>query len=150
LEARIGLSVCEGLFALELQVALPAGFIERAGFERTVHGATRLTVVPTIMKFTLSRDSVDVVEGVFDGRHAGLPELELAHAGRIDDEGSRGRDQQLSSRGGVATFAVFNTDVTGVLNVFAEDSIDNRGFTDAGRSEQRDGAAGFKPRVERF
>ena len=93
-------------------------------------------------KLALGGEGGDVGKGLPD---VGGPELELAHAGGVDEHGAGGGDEELAARGGVAALAVFFADLGGHLHLVAHDAVGDGGFADAGGAEQGDGAAFFEP-----
>src|SRR5262249_20561091 len=68
-----------------------------------------------------------------------VPELELAHSGRVDEDAAAGNEEHLTRRCGVAAFAVGLAHVVGGLAMLAQQRVDERGFADAGGAEERAG-----------
>ena len=100
-----------------------------------------------VAKPAAAGEGSQVAEGGIDAR-GGIPRLDLAHAGRVDhDKAARG-DEQLALRGGVPALAVGGAHLLRVLQVFADQPVDQGGLADARRAEQGDGGAGREVRRE--
>src|SRR5918996_1652898 len=76
-----------------------------------------------------------VREGLVDAV-ARLPEAQLAHAGRVEDEAAARQRDQLPVRRRVPALAVL-TDVCDVLPLAPQEPVDERRLPDTGRAEQR-------------
>ena len=85
---------------LQLQIALEAVRRERALFDRLLHRAARLVAMAAIGEVAACGELYDVVEGL--ARAFGLrPQLQLAHARRVDQQAAavRQQDQVAMARG---------------------------------------------------
>src|SRR5437879_182043 len=72
--------------ALQLAPAREPIGIQRSGLRRGAHGASGLAHVTAIGESTLARQRVDLGERALERRLV-RPELQLAHAGRVDQYG---------------------------------------------------------------
>src|SRR2546423_7873761 len=108
---------------LELAPALQSLGRKRAVVEGGDHRAAGLTVVAAVAEPATSQQSVDLGEGPL---HAivGLPQKEAAEAGRVDEDASARRREQVAVGRGVATAAVRLTDGRRLLHVGPEDPVD--------------------------
>src|SRR5918999_3911846 len=76
----------EGMeLALKLAIARIAVAVERSVGERAAHSASGLPFVAAVVEVTLLRERLDVTEGRVETL-ADVPELELAHAGCIEQQ----------------------------------------------------------------
>ena len=89
------LDAVEVQFALQLAVGGPARCVEHATVQRLDDGATGLGIMGAIMKSALGGKRLDVGEG---RRHpvAGIPQTQLAHARRIEQQRTAGQQYQFA------------------------------------------------------
>ena len=136
----------------ELQVVLPALGIEPAVRQRRAHGATGLALMAAIAEAALLRERFDVGELAF-GKVFLAGQLDLAHAGRIDQAATGRQHDQRAVRRRVAAAAVVLAHGVRRLARFAEQRIRQRRLADAGRADQHGGIAGpeiFQQRRDAF
>src|SRR5215471_10005446 len=96
---RVGHQFVMARFALQLAVAFETRFADRARAQRRFDGASRFAIVRAVTEAALASSFGDFVEDRIDA-FLRRPELQLAHAGRIDERGAVGqRDQLAMSRG---------------------------------------------------
>src|SRR4051794_39592612 len=97
---------------------------ELARLARRAHGASGLSRVRAIAIATRLGKSRHVVERIVDLRRAcGQPRLQLAHAGRIDEQSSAGKHEQLTPRRRVPPTTIVGPDRTLELHVAAEETV---------------------------
>src|SRR5438067_661681 len=89
LQPWIGLAGGVGLLALELLITLPAVEIERALVERRLHRATGLAAMRAIAKPALRSQRGDIGERRLERGGIDIPELQFAHAWRVDHQHAR-------------------------------------------------------------
>jgi hypothetical protein len=106
-----------------------------------LHGTARLVPMPAVREVAPGRQCLDVAEAFATGL-GDVPELQLAHAGCVDEEpaAARQRDQLPVARG-VASSRVPGPHLAGAQAVFTEQRVDQRGLADTRGAEQRPGAA---------
>lgn len=129
-----------GLFGAEFEVVRPALGGQSAGGKRGLDGAAGFGDVGAVGEAAAEGEGGDVVEGVVDGL-GGVPELEFAHAGGVDEEGAGGGEDEFAAGGGVAAFAIFFADLAGGQGIVAGEGVNEGGFADAGGADEREGAA---------
>src|SRR6266536_2623272 len=88
----------------------------------------------------------DRAEGALERLFVG-PELELPHAGRVDQKRPGRKRDELAMGRRVAPAAV-GADLGREKQLAPGEAVDERGLADTGRSEQRDRPAGDKMRLE--
>ena len=91
--------------ALELSIALVAFGGERPARECRLHGAARLSLVGAVVEVAGGGELRDLGERRVEGRLV-RPELELAHARRVDDESAARNPDKLARDGRVAAASV--------------------------------------------
>src|SRR6186997_569491 len=82
----------------------------------------------------------DVVEGLAQAI-AGVPELQLAHPRRVDDQPASGEWNQLTVRGRMTPLRVRGPDITRPSRLAAHQAIDDRRLADARGTDERTGHA---------
>ena len=117
-------------FPLQLEVAAVTLFVERTIVDGTPDGATRFVAVTTVIEPALFRKDFDVVEGAFQAFFI-APELQLPHAGCVDDHAAFRQDNQLTTGGCVPSSAVVFADIMDQLPFRAENRVDETRFADA-------------------
>ena len=90
----------------------------------------------------------DVLERVRD-RLGAVPQLELAHPWRVDEQPTVRHQDQLALRRGVPAAAVPASHLAGFLPVGAQQPVDDGGLADPGRPEQGDRLASGQMFLER-
>src|SRR3954466_3700341 len=139
-------------FVTLLLEARPVLGRQSAGFQRLADGATRFGHMPAVAEATGFRDGDDVLELVTDSvarpLDLHLPDPELTHAGRIDEERSAGHDDQLPVGRRVAAPGVALPHVPGALGSAADQRVDQRRLAHARHPDQRQRLAGGEPRPE--
>lgn len=96
---------------------------EASGVHRVPHRAARLARVSAIAETALRREFRDVVEDSADGIGAG-PQLDLAQAGRVNQEGAGGKLDEFAGRSGVTAAGVGLPGGRGSVYLGAEDSVE--------------------------
>src|SRR5918994_5858074 len=91
--------------ALELPVARVAVAVERTVGERAAHGAPRLPLVPAVVEAAPADERFDVAEGCVEPL-AHVPQLQLAHARRVEQQPATGQPDELAARRRVPTAPV--------------------------------------------
>jgi hypothetical protein len=77
---------------LELLIALETGGFQVPGRHRSLYCAAGLGLMVTVSEAALLREDRDVLESRVQPV-ARIPELELAHAGSVDDDSSIGKHE---------------------------------------------------------
>lgn len=119
---------------LELAVAREPLRRERPAVDRRGHRAAGLGLVRAVGEAALQRQRLDVLERL-PHPLAGLPELELAQAGRVEDEPAAREQVELAARRRVPAAAV-PARLAGLERGLAEQRVHDRRLADAGRAEQ--------------
>src|ERR1051326_3921885 len=128
------------LFRLQLAVTRQAVDRQRSVFDRRHDRASRLRGVPAVAKPAILRDRFDVRERSGHGLSR-IPQLELAHSGRIDQNPAARKHHQLAARARVAPPAVALADLARAKALLANQRVRDRRLADAGRAEERCGPA---------
>ncbi len=115
---RVGQGFVAAHFGAEFPVALPARFREGTGGEGLLNGAGVFDGVTAIAKAAGGGERGDFVEDLVERLLAG-PELELAHAGGIDERAAFGEEDELAVGGGVAAAAIGFADFGGAEMLLA-------------------------------
>ena len=128
-------------FALQLAIAVPAPRIEAAFVDGRPHGAAGLQLMGAVPEAAASRQRLDVGE---HRRDAGLrlPQAELAHARRVEDEPALRQEDQFAMRRGVAAARVMRADLLRRHHILAGKRVHEGRFADARRAEQHGRQAG--------
>ena len=93
------------------------------------------------MKWQPAASFHDVLEGLARAFRLG-PQLQLAHAGRVDQQAAALRQQdQLAMAGGMAAARIAGAHIAGLQHLLADQGVDQRGLADARGPEQRSGPA---------
>src|SRR5262247_1126875 len=87
---------------------------------------------------TFERERFDVIEGFFY-RLAHIPQLQLAHSRRVDQEPAVRQEHQLPVRRRVPSLRVGLANVPCLLNLAANETIDDRALAHTRRAEERSG-----------
>src|SRR5439155_17628558 len=94
-----------GCLALELAPTVETVSGERSVADRGLHRTAGFALVATVAETALTRERVDVGKCLVESRTT-LPQPELAHAGRVDDQPRAGDRDELANRGRVSTAIV--------------------------------------------
>lgn len=116
---------------LQLHVILIAISIEDTAVDRGRDSASRLGRVRAVSEPALLRELLDVRKTLLDIALTS-PQLEFAHAGRIDDHAAVRVNQQGPSGRRMPSLADGAAHRLDLLPVFTEQQIDDRGLADAG------------------
>src|SRR5262245_48650807 len=122
-------------FILQLQVALETVRGETAFLDRRLHRAARLVSMPAVGEVAGQPELLDIVERLAY-RLVHVPQLQLAHARRVDDEAAGWQFHQLAMRRRMTPPGVAFTDLASLPHVFTNKTIDERALADARRPEQ--------------
>ena len=128
--------------ALQLRVALPALPRQRAVGERLADRAAGLLIVGAVGEAAAPRDLLDVAEGLLE---VGVPELQLAHPGRVEDDAAAGQQDQLAVGRRVPARLVVLAHLLRREQLLADERVDDRRLADAGRAEQHGRAVALEP-----
>jgi hypothetical protein len=128
-------------FGVQFVVGVESGLGNGPVEDGLLDGATALGVVSAVAESAAGGDLGQVGEGVVEP-DVGEPEVELAEAGRVDDEAALGKEDQFAGRGGVAALGIGFADGEGGLDPFAVDAVDEGRLADAGGAEDDGGRAG--------
>src|SRR5687767_10555713 len=120
-EARVGLARGVGLLALEFLETLPALGRERAAVEGCLNRAAGFAAMRAIAEPTLAGEVRDIGECGVERTCIGFPELQLAHARRVNHQCAGGGDDQLAVGGRVPALAHRIADRVRVLAFAAEE-----------------------------
>ena len=129
-------------FALKFDEAVIPFARERAGGERGEHGAIFLFGVGAIAEMAAWRERLDFGKRFFRAFIC-RPDVELPHAGRVNDHAALGQKNHLAPRGRVAAFGVLLAHFHGRHQVFAVKPVDEARFANARSADEHDGVAGF-------
>src|SRR5579883_199141 len=145
-------------FALAVAVKLPQSFrqrlgfalalqtrIERVGFDRGAHCAAGFVAVIAIGEAAARGQCVDV------GEHVQLflaGEFQFAHAGRVDQAGAAGQQQQRAMRGGVTAAVIAGAHFARGHTRFAQQCVRQRRFAGARRADQHCRDAGLQVSIQ--
>ncbi len=144
-EVGVGLARGIGLFPLEFLETLPAVLAERALGKRREHRATGFGGMAAIVEAALRGQGGDVGKRVADGLRRRIPELQLAHPWRVDDEGAARGHKEFPAGRGVPALVHGITEGGGGLLGGPEQPVDEGGFADARRTEQGKGGPRREP-----
>src|SRR5204863_3113594 len=97
---------------------------QRAGLHRRLHGATRLDAMAAVAEPAAGRVALDVLEGLLH-RVADVPELQLAHARRVEQQAAAGNGHELAVGRGVTPFRVGLAHGARLLDVRAHETVDD-------------------------
>src|SRR6476660_4403561 len=131
------------LLALQLVEALETVSGERAVLNGCLHRAPRLALVLAVGEVAVRRELRDVVERLADPG-VGRPELKLAHAWCVDQQGAAWKRNQLPMRRGVPPAVIAVADLASREPLLAQEAIDQGGLPHPRRSEHSDRLAGLK------
>ena len=129
------------LFGLELHPAFDAGGIEVVLGYGCLDGTSGLCGMGAIGETAGLGEGDDIGEG-FGDAFASFPELELAHAGGVDEEGTPGEGDEVAVGGGVAAAFVAAADGADGNFFFTEPVVYEGGFSGSGEAEEGAGGAG--------
>src|SRR5207302_2304459 len=103
--SRVALARDGRFFTLELAVPRVAVGVETPGLERLADRASRLGIVRAVGEAAGARQRLDIRE---HRREAGVrvPELELAHSGRVDDDPAAVDQHELAVGGRMTPAAI--------------------------------------------
>src|SRR5262245_63865225 len=90
---------------LQLQIAFQSARWETAFVHRVLHRTSRLVTMTAIGEVTRGRQRFDIVER-FAHRLTRVPQLELAHAWRVDQQTTVWQAHELAVAGGVTAFRI--------------------------------------------
>src|ERR1043166_1853899 len=130
-KSRVSLARRVRLFTLEFLETLPAIEFERPVLERALDRTTGLIAMRAIAEPAQGGERRDIGKRRVERRGRRVPELQLAHARRVDDEHAGWRDDQFAPGRRVPAFADGVADCVRRLPFDAENPIDERGFSDA-------------------
>src|SRR4051794_33734586 len=128
------------LLLLKLVIALETERRQGAGGDGRGNRAVRLAGVPAVAETAAFSQCVDFGEGARE-RVGGVPQLQFAHAGRVDQDAPVGQDQELTGGAGVTAAAIAGADVAREQPLFADQRVRDRRLADTGRSEEGRGPA---------
>ena len=115
--------------------AVEAGGAQASRLGRAPHRAPRLAVVSAVPEPAPRGQRPDVVERVVE-RVRILPQLQLAHARRVDEQAPVGQENQLALRRRVPAAAVAAPHLRGPLSFVAQQVVDDGRLADAGRADE--------------
>src|SRR5512135_1521914 len=124
-----------------LEVALEAARVERAVGDRLPHGAARLVPVAAVLEPAARRQLLDVTERPEEALLTG-PQLELAHARRIDQQSASRQGDELPPRCRVSAPAVLFADRRRRQSLGADQPVDDRRLAGARGAEEGRGLPG--------
>lgn len=104
----------EELFPAQLVKVFEAVFFELMGSNGFADGTAGFGLVAAIAEFAGAREGFDVGESGFEA-YGGVPELEFAHAGCVDEDAAARNDEELARGGSVAAAIVGSADGGGGL-----------------------------------
>src|SRR5690349_18978430 len=96
-----------------------------------------------VAKAATHRERGDIGKGSAHTVRAG-PQLQLAEAGRINEQPGAGREEQLAAHGGVAAAAIGGAYLLDALLVAPQKAVDDCGFARARGTGERGGQAGLE------
>src|SRR5207253_10052216 len=120
---------------LQFQIALEPFRRDLSLRNRGLHRAARLDAMLAVGEVASGSERVDFVER-FAHALAGIPQLQLAHARRIDHQSSIRQHHELTMRRRVTPARIGGAYFARLLNVRADEAIDDGALADAGRTEQ--------------
>ena len=110
--------------------------MDRSGFNGCFNRAAFGFGVRTVAELAVSFECDDFIKSVLNAC-AGIQMPQFAHAGRIDHQRSIFEHNQFPPGGCVDPFAVAFPHGQGEIQIlFAEQTVDQRGFSDTRRAEQ--------------
>ena len=133
----------------ELAKALQARGVEPPLLDRGTDRAAGLVRVAAVREAAGGEEPAHVLEGRVEARPVG-PELDLAQARRVEEQGAAGQGDQLAVGRGVSAALVGRAHLARLLLLAAEEPVDQGGLADTGGAQERHRAAGREPRHEGF
>jgi len=122
--------------SLQLVETLGASSIEQPVIDSALDGATGFALVPAVAESALAGEVRDVIERCAE-RFAVAPKAELAHSRSIDDASAPRQLNELTRRRRMAPCVVTGARWRGACQRAPEQVVEQGGFTDTGRAEQR-------------
>src|SRR5690606_26859796 len=136
-----------GDLVAQLEVVRQPLRVQGAGLDRGAHRAAGFAVVAAVAEPALFGQRLDVGETAL-GQVLLAGGLEFAHAGGVDQAGTRRQRDQRAVGGGVAAARVALAHAGGLHLLDAEQGVGQRGLAGAGAADQHRGHAGLQPRAE--
>jgi hypothetical protein len=126
-------------FRIQLAEALEPAPGELPGRDCREYRATGFVAVPAVAEPAVGSEVGDVRKGLRQA--AAVPQLQLAHARRVDQQPAAGKENQLAIRAGVAAAAVPVPDFLRAQQLVSHEAVDDRRLPHPGGSQQRTGSA---------
>jgi len=123
------------LFPSQFVIALQAIFIESVCGDGFADGAAGFGCVAAVSELAVASESLNVGEDSAETM-GGVPELEFAHAGSVDDNTTSGDENELARGGGVAAAIIVGAHGGSELQLVADNCVDEGGFADSRRTEE--------------
>src|SRR5688500_17720775 len=120
----------------EIEVALVAVRAKRAVVDGGTDSTAGLGVMPAIAESAGARMRDDVGERLVETLVA-VPELQLPHAGRVDQQAAARAQEHLPMHARVAAARIALAHLAGVEHVRPDEAIHDRGLPGARRPEER-------------
>ena len=133
---RILFRLQESLLASQLVKTFQPLCVECFRFHGRAHCASRFAFVPAIAELTSHSQLLNLAEGVSDSL-ARVPQLQFAHSRSVNQYSSTWNNNQLSRGGGVPSAIVAFANTFCFLERCSKDGIDERRFSNSGRTKER-------------
>ena len=135
LRVDVLLTRAELLLQVQLAIALEAAGVEPSVSDGVCDGAARLSLMSAIAKAAGFSERVDVGKRAPE-RLARVPQLQLPHARRVDEDAAARHENHLPVAAGMTSATVAGADLAGAKQLFADQGIRDRRLADPGRPEQ--------------